>query len=83
MATEMGKPALAPGERPCFSLAFDSQHRVLLSEPNPPSGRSVFLFLGPGVSMVTPPTDFKPYYTVNMGGLLSPYKQWRRRRQTL
>lgn len=40
---------------------------------------SVFLFLGPVISTVAPPTDFKPYSTVNTGGLGLTCKQWRGR----
>lgn len=55
------QPTLAKRERggPCFSLASDSKHRVLLSEPDPPLCRSVFLILGPMVATVAPHNRFQ------------------------
>lgn len=54
---------------PCFLLAFDSKHRVLLSEPNPPLCKVFFSFLAQWFQRVLPPTDFKSYYTVNICGI--------------
>lgn len=57
----MCQPTLAKKERggPCLSLASDSKHRVLLSEPNPSLCWSVFLILGPVVSAVAPHNRFQ------------------------